>query len=245
MFNADLALSVTMTAISTLLSVITLPANLLLYANMAYAADVAEELDWRSLFMSLAVVISAISLGLFCSWRAHSYKLNIYANKVGNLAGLALIIFSATVANTGDADSKIWSRGWKFYGACAIPCILGLLIATGLASLVNLRKPERMYVPSFFLLAFFSLYRLSKSCHITVLLKVCRCGMLLSKRWNCNFSGLGHVRWARVKSSNGCSPILWYVRSSGCRDLLYNRMEGRVVESTFRRGFVENVVHLV
>jgi hypothetical protein len=242
MFNADLALSVTMTAISTLLSVVTLPANLLLYANMAYAADVAEELDWRSLFMSLAVVISAISLGLFCSWRTHSYKFNIYANKVGNFAGLALIIFSATVANAGDADSKIWSRGWRFYGACAIPCILGLLIASGLASLVNLRKPERMYVPSFFLLALVCIDYLSL---VTLLLKVCRCGVLLSKRWNCNFSGLGHVQWARVKSSNGCSPILWYVRSSVCRDLLYNRMEGRVVESTFRRGFVENVVHLV
>lgn len=146
MFNADLALSVTMTAISTLLSVATLPVNLLLYANMAYAADVAEELDWRSLFTSLAVVISAISLGLFCSWRTHSYKFNIYANKAGNIAGLALIIFSATVANTGDADSRIWSRGWRFYGACATPCILGLLIASGLASLADLKKPERMYV---------------------------------------------------------------------------------------------------
>eukprot|EP00980_Cylindrotheca_fusiformis_P028739 scaffold22641_cov206-Cylindrotheca_fusiformis.AAC.9 len=146
MFNADLALSVTMTAISTLLSVGTLPGNLLLYANMAYAADVADELDWGSLFLSLAVVISAISLGLFCSWRTHSYKFNVYANKAGNIAGFALIIFSATVANTGEAGSKIWSRGWSFYAACALPCLLGLLFASGLASAADLKKPERLAV---------------------------------------------------------------------------------------------------
>jgi len=148
MFNADLALSVTMTAISTLLSVAALPANLLLYAKFSYSAAVAEELDWRSLFTSLAVVISAILFGLFCSWKIHSYKFNIIANKIGNIAGLALIVFSATVANTGNSGEaeKIWSRGFTFYAACALPCILGLVVATGLASVVNLQKPERMTV---------------------------------------------------------------------------------------------------
>src|SRR5210317_1740140 len=149
MFNADLALSVTMTAISTLLSVAALPANLLLYAKFSYSADVADELDWKSLFTSLAVVIYAILFGLFCSWKIHSYKFNIIANKLGNISGLALILFSATVANTGSADGedqKIWSRGWKFYAACALPCILGLVISAGLAPLVNLAKPERMTV---------------------------------------------------------------------------------------------------
>ncbi|KAL3943348.1 MAG: hypothetical protein SGBAC_002589 [Bacillariaceae sp.] len=148
MFNADLALSVTMTAISTLLSVAALPANLLLYAKFAYSADITEQLDWRSLFTSLAVVIYAILFGLFCSWKVHSYKFNIVANKVGNIAGLALIFFSATVANTGgDGEAeKIWSRGFKFYAACALPCILGIVIASGLATLVDLKKPERITV---------------------------------------------------------------------------------------------------
>jgi predicted Na+-dependent transporter len=82
MFNADLALSVTMTAISTVLSVIALPVNLLIYANISYAADVTSDLDWQSVFIALAIVISAISLGLYCSYRCHSYKFNILANKV-------------------------------------------------------------------------------------------------------------------------------------------------------------------
>jgi predicted Na+-dependent transporter len=144
LFNADLALSVTMTAISTILSVIALPINLLLYAKFSYDADVTSDLDWISVFFALGVVISAITMGLYMSYQCHSYKFNMMANKVGNLAGFALIIFSATVTNTGDADSKIWSRHWTFYVATMIPCILGLTIASILASLLNLRKPERM-----------------------------------------------------------------------------------------------------
>ena len=82
MFNADLALSVTMTAISTVLSIFALPLNLLLYAHIVYDADVIQDLDWRSLFIALAIVISAIGLGLYCSYRSHSFKFNMMANQV-------------------------------------------------------------------------------------------------------------------------------------------------------------------
>ena len=63
MFNADLALSVTMTAISTIVSIVTLPLNLLLYLNLTCNDDVVSKLDWVSLFRSLVVVVGAISLG--------------------------------------------------------------------------------------------------------------------------------------------------------------------------------------
>lgn len=146
LFNADLALSVAMTAISTILSVIALPVNLLLYAKFSYDADVTSDLDWISVFVALGIVISAITLGLYVSYKCHSYKFNMIVNKVGNLAGFLLIIFSATVTNTGDADSRIWSRHWTFYIAIIAPCLLGLTIASILASLINLRKPERITV---------------------------------------------------------------------------------------------------
>lgn len=146
LFNADLALSVTMTAISTILSCIALPVNLLLYANFSYNADVTSDLDWVSVFVALGIVISAITLGLYMSYQCHSYKFNMLANKVGNIAGFLLIVFSATVTNSGDADSRIWSRHWTFYVATIAPCVLGLIISSALASLLNLRKPERMTV---------------------------------------------------------------------------------------------------
>ena len=82
LFNADLALSVTMTAISTLLSVVMLPINLLIYSKYAFDDDVIGNLQWGSLFTSLVVVISAISLGLFASDRLNSHNFNIHANKV-------------------------------------------------------------------------------------------------------------------------------------------------------------------
>lgn len=85
MFNADLALSVTMTAISTILSVLTLPVNLLLYANLAYEADVTEDLDWASIFVALAVVISAIGFGLYASYRSTSKRFNRFANMVSEM----------------------------------------------------------------------------------------------------------------------------------------------------------------
>ena len=82
MFNADLALSVTMTTISTVLSMFFLPANLLLYANRSYDASVVEALDWNALFIALFVVMGAIAIGLLCSWKISSPRFQKGANVV-------------------------------------------------------------------------------------------------------------------------------------------------------------------
>eukprot|EP00957_Ditylum_brightwellii_P086874 6612117-Ditylum_brightwellii.AAC.1 len=76
-----MALSVTMTAISTLLSIVALPVNLLLYANHSYDDDVIASLDWVALFSALVIVISAISLGLFTSAKFDSPGFNKLSNK--------------------------------------------------------------------------------------------------------------------------------------------------------------------
>jgi len=144
MFNADLALSVTMTAISTILSVFALPVNLLLYAKFSYDDDVIGSLDWTSLFVALAIVISAIGMGLFCSAKRGTPEFNVFANKLGNFAGIALVVFSATMTSTGGENSKIWERDWEFYVATALPCVLGLVIANIITSGLQLKKPERV-----------------------------------------------------------------------------------------------------
>lgn len=82
MFNADLALSVTLTAVSTLLSTVMLPVNLLLYSKLSYDADVIQGLDWYSIFTSLTIVLAAIALGLFASERYNSHSFNLHANRV-------------------------------------------------------------------------------------------------------------------------------------------------------------------
>lgn len=146
LFNADLALSVTMTAVSTILSIIMLPLNLLLYTKFSYQADVLSNLDWMALFTALVIVIAAIAAGLTCSAKIHSRRFNKAANQLGNAAGLALIVFSATMTNTGDADTKIWSRDWSFYVGTALPCLGGLVLATAVSTALNLLKPERVTV---------------------------------------------------------------------------------------------------
>jgi len=152
MFNADLALSVTMTAISTLLSTIMLPLNLLVYTSFSYEADVVSSLDWMSLFIALGVVIGAIGLGLMASAKVHSHRFNRMANMCGNVSGIALVVFSATLSNTGaedlegEAAPKIWDHDWVFYVGVALPCVLGLVISNILTSFCKLKKPERVTV---------------------------------------------------------------------------------------------------
>lgn len=152
MFNADLALSVTMTTISTLMSVILMPMNLLIYTKYAFNANVAEGLegtevvenmDFVSLFLALTVVISAIGLGLLASAKVHSYKFNIIANKLGNFAGVSLVAYSAFMSNAG-GEKSMWEHPWQFYVAVSLPCAAGLVIGSILTSFLSLNKPERV-----------------------------------------------------------------------------------------------------
>ena len=149
MFNADLALSVTMTALSTLLSTIFLPANLVLYAHAAYGADhVLKNVDFAKLFISLAIVISAITLGLFASFKARDNKrFHKIANRMGSLCGVTLVIFSFLVSTRSkEKDAKLWGQDWSFYVGVTMPCLLGLLVANILSFFIRGRR-ERLTKP--------------------------------------------------------------------------------------------------
>jgi len=146
MFNADLALSVAMTAISTIISTVMLPLNLLIYAKYAFHEDVVSSLNWSSLFFALAVVISAIGFGLLFSAYFHSHKTNVICNKIGNVAGVLLVLFSALMSNTGGGDARLWNQSWKFYFGVSLPCLLGLLLANGMTSMLQFPHPERVTI---------------------------------------------------------------------------------------------------
>lgn len=150
LFNAELALSVTMTALSTFLSVFMLPVNLVIYASSSYSSAVVKSLDWRALFMSLFVVIGGISSGLFCSAYFKdsprlSRKIQRAANRFGNIAGLFLITFSIAVSSS-DNNAALWEEDAKFFIGVALPAVIGITIATGMATTFNLEKPERVAV---------------------------------------------------------------------------------------------------
>lgn len=147
LFNADLALSVAMTATSTILSMIALPVNLLLYSHLAYgmhdegADSVVKALNFGELFISLGIVISAIALGLLASWKIESNTFQIWANRGASISGVALILVSALLSSVG-TETNFWNQHWKFYVGVALPCLLGLFIANIISRCCRLSKPE-------------------------------------------------------------------------------------------------------
>ncbi|KAG7355867.1 bile acid:sodium symporter [Nitzschia inconspicua] len=145
LFNAELALSVTMTGISTLLSVVMLPLNLVIYTTGSYSNEVVKALDWSALFLSLVVVIGGIAAGVISSAWYNSTRFNLLANKLGNIAGISLVIFSIVVSSS-DSEANLWSQNWKFYVGVAAPALIGVSIATHLATKFALDKPERVAV---------------------------------------------------------------------------------------------------
>jgi len=145
MFNADLALSVTMTTISTFLSMVMLPVNLILYANHSYDAAVVEKLDWNALFVALVIVMTAIGGGLLCSAKIQWEGFQGFANKLGNISGVSLVLFSI-FATSSDSESDLWGRPLDFYLGVAAPCVLGLVVSIIITSIFQLKEPERVTV---------------------------------------------------------------------------------------------------
>jgi len=147
-FNADLALSVTMTAISTVLAVIMLPLNLYIYVPMIFNnddIDVFEIINFQALMTSLIVVFAAIGLGIFASERGERIHpdFHIHANRFGSFAGVSLVMLSGIASNSMDG-AKIWERDAKFYVGVAMPCVVALFISNILSTYSGLKKPERV-----------------------------------------------------------------------------------------------------
>lgn len=145
MFNADLALSVTMTTVSTCLSILMLPFNLYVYSHLTYEDDIMKQIQWGALFFSIFIVIVAIGLGFYASYHYHSHEFNHNANRLGNFSGVLLVIFSLIMSNS-NSQYQLWDRDWSFYFGVAAPCVLGLVIATAVSTGLWLLKPERVTV---------------------------------------------------------------------------------------------------
>jgi predicted Na+-dependent transporter len=149
MFNAELSLSVAMTAVSTMLSVGMLPTNLMLYSYLAYGDEADDEddlnvlkaLDFGSLFISLGIVMCGILLGLYCSYKTQSKRFQKWANRAANVSGIALILVSVLLSSVG-VETNFWNQHWKFYVGVAFPCVVGLALANFLSRCFQLNKPE-------------------------------------------------------------------------------------------------------
>ena len=90
---------------------------------------------------ALGIVILAIFSGLYASSQYQSAEFHLRMNHMGNFAGISLVIFSAIMSNS-HAEARIYNRDLQFYLGVAAPCVLGLLIASGIGWSLKLVKPE-------------------------------------------------------------------------------------------------------
>mmetsp|Transcript_4318 Transcript_4318/g.9713 ORF Transcript_4318/g.9713 Transcript_4318/m.9713 type:complete len:518 (-) Transcript_4318:914-2467(-) len=155
LFNAELALSVAMTSVSSLLSIGLLPANLFLYGYLAYGLILVEEgeeeginivssLDYGAIFITLGVVMGAILGGLFVGYHYDSNQFHKRANYFGSICGITLILFSAFLGSGGasGAETNFWSLPWSFYVGTAFPCLIGMALANLISRSFRLSFPE-------------------------------------------------------------------------------------------------------
>jgi len=155
LFNAELALSVAMTSVSSLLSIGLLPANLFLYGYLSYGLILVEDgvdeginivssLDYKSIFITLGVVMGAILSGLFVGYHYDSNQFHKRANYFGSICGITLILFSAFLGSGGasGAETNFWSLPWAFSVGTAFPCIIGMALANLISRSFRLSLPE-------------------------------------------------------------------------------------------------------
>mmetsp|Transcript_42999 Transcript_42999/g.125014 ORF Transcript_42999/g.125014 Transcript_42999/m.125014 type:complete len:297 (+) Transcript_42999:92-982(+) len=148
LFNADLALSVAMTAVSTLLSAVMLPLNLTIYLNMMDRGD-SVEIPWGPLLQSLGTVLCAIIAGVCMStFRPNSARL---MTALGNMSGICMIAITLVASmlkkKDGGAEevTPLWGHELSFYGIVASPFIISLTASLLISSMrcLSLARPER------------------------------------------------------------------------------------------------------
>lgn len=144
-----------MTTVSSILSIGLLPANLFLYTYLVGVTDdnggsqdnVVQALDFGTLFITLGIVMAAISSGLYAGYIWDNPMFHVYANRFGSVCGILLIICSLFLASGADgAESNFWSQPWAFYVGVAFPCLLGIAVANIIARSVRLSPPETVAI---------------------------------------------------------------------------------------------------
>ena len=122
-----------------------LPFNLYVYTRLAFDYDVVHQVQWGMLFTSIFIIIFAIGAGFYASYHYDNHDFNLNANRLGNFAGAALVVFSLIMANS-HSEYQLWDRDFTYYFGIAGPCVIGLLVATGVTTGLCLMMPERVTV---------------------------------------------------------------------------------------------------
>ena len=135
-FNADLALSVAMTTVSSISSVFMLPMNLAIYINATNSDSI--DIEYGPLSIAVAVVVVAVACGLAASHAFPDHKHVFHTS--ANVAGLSLIALGL-VFTTGSRDG-LFGQPWEFFVGVAMPCVTGLILSNVMSFAVGLNRPQ-------------------------------------------------------------------------------------------------------
>jgi len=152
--NADLSLSVAITSLSSVLSIFMLPANILFYHWLIYEVifindsnDDNFSLNFRDIYIPLAVDICGIVCGLLVGYKFDNPTFHRYANYLGSICGVLLIVVGAILTsgnpNNSDTGSTTSLLTWPLVVATGLPCLLGICVTNFIAiHFLNITKPQ-------------------------------------------------------------------------------------------------------
>jgi predicted Na+-dependent transporter len=163
-WNADLALSVTMSTVSSVVSIFALPANIFIYSYWAYgnggassvsssnpqldeddSRSIVKSLDYTAILVSLLIALTAMLSGLVAGTYFDTPRFHGWCNRLGTASGLALVVCLLVLSAGNHGNVAWWDQPWCLYVATSIPCVLGVAVSHCLAWwAMDLTPPERV-----------------------------------------------------------------------------------------------------
>ncbi|MEM7435470.1 MAG: bile acid:sodium symporter [Myxococcota bacterium] len=136
--RADLALSISMTAVSTLLSVVLTP--LLLFAYAPSLGQTATEVPYLAVMVTLAAMLVPIALGMWVRHRSPERAKRV--ERIGSVAG-AILLAVLLVTSVTDQIDLVRTASNPSLLACFLVAGSGMLLGYSLARVTRLAPPQR------------------------------------------------------------------------------------------------------
>jgi len=139
--RADLALSISMTVVSTVVAVALMPILLVVYGRALTGTEFSLPLG--SIVTTLALVLVPVGIGMVL--RARSPQMAARAERAGSVSGVVvlLLLIGTSLANNRSVLSQIPAEG---YFAAAALGITGMALGWGVARVLGLGVPMRRAV---------------------------------------------------------------------------------------------------